>query len=142
MSHLEVEQATLELLLSEIEIGNLASDSKPLADFGEQGKSQLRDCTLSEAQMPLRELPRSNYQLSNEAFTDMLVHELEIAPLAFAALSGPGHHAQRQGVHCACEKSTRVRESPWHRLSCSMVNKIRHNHLRDELAKCCRHYGD
>jgi len=92
--------------------------------------------------MPMHELSRSFYQLSNEAFTAVLGHELGIAPLAFADLTGSGYHAQRQGVHCACEESARIDVYSWHHVSCSMINKKRHNHLRGELAQCCTLYGD
>ena len=36
-------------------------------------------------QMLRRELPRSNYKLSNEALTGLLINMLGIAPLAFAS---------------------------------------------------------
>ena len=85
-------------------------------------------------------LSRSSYQLSKEAFTAVLGHELGIAPLAFAALTGSGYHAQHQGVHCTCEKSARIDVHSWHHVSCSIINKKRHNHHRGELAQCCTPY--
>ena len=40
---------------------------------------------LAMTQMLRRELPRSNYKLSNEALTGVLINMLGIAPFAFAS---------------------------------------------------------
>jgi len=91
-----------------------ANGYAPLADFGHQTQLRLRDSTLPEAQMPLRELPRSTYNLTNEPFTAALVHKLGIAPLAFAARRGYGVYAERPGLHCVCGKAVRVDFHPCH----------------------------
>jgi len=68
-----------EKLLDDVEQHSPAHGFPPLADHVDQAQLLLRDCTLLEAQMPLRELFRSTYSLSNEAFTAALVHKLGIA---------------------------------------------------------------
>lgn len=113
----------------------------PLADYGHQARLRLRGCTLSESQMPLREIPCYTYKLSNEAFTAMVMHKLDIAPLAFASRPSRGQHVRRLGLKCSCSRRLRIDHHPWHHLHCRTTNKKRHNVLRDQIAEQCRRFG-
>lgn len=109
-----------------------------LADFGEQVKMRLIGCTeraVSEAQMPLRELPRSTYRLSDEGFTSVIVHKFGIAPLAFASRQAQGSYGRPQRLHCASDKRVRLDQRSWHHPTCSKASKKLHNAIRNNNAE-------
>jgi hypothetical protein len=116
-----------------------------LTDVGEQVKMRLIGCTeraVSEAQMPLHELPRSTYRLSEEGFTSVTVHKLGIAPLAFAPRQARGGCVWRRGLRCACDKHMRVDQHSWHHLACSKASEKLHNAIRNDNAEECQRLGE